>query len=120
MEHLESRPVSVRPVSLKRALRNLIENAVRYGRRARLTVTSEAGATLIQVDDDGAGIPQDRLADVFKPFLRLEDSRSTETGGLGLGLAIAQGIIQSHGGTLTLENRPEGGLRAEARIGSSG
>ncbi len=108
-----------RPIALKRALRNLIENAVRYGKRARIAVIHAPDNLLIEIDDDGPGIPPERLADVFKPFVRLEDSRSSETGGLGLGLAIAQGIIQSHGGRLTLTNRAEGGICAQIHIGST-
>lgn len=118
IEHIEGAPIVGRPVALKRALRNLVENAVRYGKRARLTVKSDGGAVLVQVDDDGPGIPPNRMADVFKPFVRLEDSRSSETGGLGLGLAIAQGIVLSHGGTLTLVNRPGGGVSGQVRIGT--
>jgi len=113
---LESQRFSGRPVALKRALRNLIENAVRYGQRARVSAVGEGGKIFIQVDDDGPGIPPDRLTDIFKPFVRLEQSRNTETGGLGLGLAIAQGIVQSHGGTVTLENLPQGGTRAQIAL----
>lgn len=112
-------PVSVacRPVALKRAVRNLVENAVRYGERARLGVERHGdGAVSITVDDEGPGLPADRMEDAFKPFVRLEDSRSTETGGLGLGLAIARSIVAAHGGELTLANREEGGLRAEIRL----
>lgn len=112
-------PVSVacRPVALKRAVRNLVENAVRYGERARLGVERQGdGAVSITVDDAGPGLPADRMEDAFKPFVRLEDSRSAETGGLGLGLAIARSIVAAHGGALTLVNREEGGLRAEIRL----
>ncbi len=116
---IESHRLSGRPVALRRALRNLIENAVRYGQRARLSVLAEGGSTVIRVDDDGPGIPPDRLGDIFKPFVRLEPSRSTETGGLGLGLAIAQGIVQSHGGRLTVANRPDGGVRAQIEFDRS-
>ena len=114
--HIESHRFSGRPVALKRAVRNLIENAVRYGQRARVSVVGEGRKILIQVDDDGPGIPPDRLTDIFKPFVRLEQSRNTETGGLGLGLAIAQGIVQSHGATVTLENLPQGGTRAQIAL----
>ena len=71
---------------------------------------------MITIDDDGPGIPDDQLEEVFKPFVRLETSRSRETGGAGLGLAIARSIVLAHGGTLTLANRPGGGLRAEIRL----
>ncbi len=105
-----------RPVALKRALRNLVENAVRYGGGARLTMQSSSEALAIVVEDDGPGLPPDRIEDAFQPFVRLEPSRSVETGGIGLGLAIARSIVRAHGGTLTLENRSEGGLRAEIRL----
>ena len=105
-----------RPVALRRALRNLAENAVRYGARARLSVERRPGGAAIVVDDDGHGLPPDRIEDAFKPFVRLEESRGVETGGLGLGLAIARSIVQAHGGTLTLTNRPGGALRAEIAL----
>ena len=105
-----------RPVSLKRALRNLVENAVRYGGSARISVYREGDEAVIDVVDHGPGIPDDRIDDAFKPFVRLEESRNTETGGIGLGLAIALGIVHAHGGTLRLTNRPEGGLCARIRL----
>ena len=106
--------VSCRPLSLKRALRNLIDNAVRYGGNAEMALATEAGQAIITVRDHGPGIPEERLKDVFEPFVRLEESRSEETGGIGLGLSIARSIVHAHGGTLTLANHPDGGL--EARI----
>lgn len=109
-----------RPVSLKRALRNLVENAVRYGGSARISVYREGDEALIDVVDHGPGIPDDRIDDAFKPFVRLEESRNTETGGIGLGLAIALGIVHAHGGTLRLTNRPKGGLCARIRLPVSG
>ena len=109
-----------RPVALKRALRNLVENAVRYGGSARLTLRSSPEALAIVVEDEGPGLPPDRIEDAFQPFVRLEPSRSVETGGIGLGLAIARSIVRAHGGTLTLENRAEGGLRAEIRLPAQG
>lgn len=101
-----------RPLALKRAVRNLVENGVRYGDRARVALEAAAGGVTITVDDDGPGIPRDRLDDVFEPFVRLEGSRSRDTGGVGLGLAIARSIVRGHGGELTLANRSGGGLRA--------
>ena len=74
------------------------------------------GAVEIAVDDKGPGIPERQLQKVFQPFYRLEESRSRETGGVGLGLAIAQSIVQAHGGELTLANRAGGGLRALVRL----
>jgi signal transduction histidine kinase len=109
-------PLACRPVSLKRALRNLIENAVAYGHRARIALEQAAGEVRILIDDDGPGIPESELERVFAPFVRLEESRSRETGGIGLGMAIARSIVRAHGGDITLENRPEGGLRTTVRL----
>jgi signal transduction histidine kinase len=104
------------PAALKRALTNLIGNAVKYGKRARATIRSTPQAVEITVDDEGPGIPKEELARVFQPFHRVEGSRSRETGGIGLGLAIALSIVQAHRGRLTLSNRPEGGLRARVTL----
>ncbi|MCB9948160.1 MAG: HAMP domain-containing protein [Rhodospirillaceae bacterium] len=101
-----------RPVALKRAIRNLVENAVRYGQRARVCLEALPDGPRLTVEDDGPGIPEDRLAEVFEPFVRLEASRSRETGGVGLGLAIARSIVHAHGGDLVLVNRPGGGVAA--------
>jgi signal transduction histidine kinase len=100
------------PAALKRALANLLDNAVKYGKEGRAAIRATPQAIEITIDDKGPGIPQDELARVFEPFYRLEGSRSRETGGIGLGLAIALSVVQVHGGQLTLANRPEGGLRA--------
>jgi signal transduction histidine kinase len=100
------------PGALKRAITNLLDNAVKYGKRARVEIATTAKMIEIAIDDEGPGIPDDELPRVFQPFYRVEDSRSRDTGGTGLGLAIAQSIIQAHGGELTLANRPGGGLRA--------
>ena len=100
------------PAALKRALTNLLDNAVKYGKLARAAIRATPQAIEITIDDEGPGIPEDELARVFQPFYRVEGSRSRETGGIGLGLAIALSVVQAHGGQLTLSNRPEGGLRA--------
>ncbi|GLK78376.1 sensor histidine kinase [Methylopila turkensis] len=100
-----------RPDSLRRAARNLVENAVRYGGRARVSVVQTPQTVEIVVDDDGPGIPAEAMEKVFAPFFRLEESRNRETGGMGLGLAISRTIVRRHGGDVTLTNR-SGGLRA--------
>lgn len=105
-------PVMVRPQALKRAFRNLIDNAVRYGGVAKVTLTQEPGMAVIKIADQGPGLPEDQLESVFEPFVRLEGSRNRDTGGVGLGLAIARTIIQAHGGTIILRNLAEGGLEA--------
>jgi signal transduction histidine kinase len=106
-------PFRCRPTSLRRAVLNLTDNAIRYGERARVTLTSDATTVRILVDDDGPGIPQDKLEEVFEPFTRLETSRNRETGGVGLGLAVARSCARSHGGDVVLTNRSRMGLRAE-------
>nr|WP_243748786.1 ATP-binding protein [Pseudomaricurvus alcaniphilus] len=97
-----------RPVSLKRALRNLIENAVRYGGAADVSLKRQGNSLVVAVRDSGPGIPEAEMEAVFDPFYRLESSRNRETGGMGLGLSIARQIIHSHGGQLTLTNTHPG------------
>ncbi len=111
--------VRIRPNALRRALRNLIENAVRYGgdeAPVRVQAARAGDEFTITIDDKGPGIPEADLERVFDPFFRLERSRSLETGGHGLGLSIARSIIRAHGGEVRLHNRPAGGLCAEIRI----
>jgi len=112
--HEEARPIiRGRTVALRRAIRNIIENAVRYGERASVTVQERPpdNEARIIVDDNGPGLAPHDFERVFEPFVRGESSRSRETGGIGLGLAIARTIFRSHGGDITLENREKGGLR---------
>jgi signal transduction histidine kinase len=109
-------PVTIRPHMLNRALRNLIDNAVRYGDVANVTLTQEPGMVIITIADSGPGLPKDQLEAVFEPFVRLEGSRNRDTGGVGLGLAIARTIVQAHGGTVLLRNRAGGGLDAIVRL----
>ncbi len=104
------------PGALKRAITNLLDNAVKYGKRAQVAIASAGKTIEITIDDDGPGIPEAELPKVFQPFYRVEDSRSRDTGGTGLGLAIAQAIAQAHGGELTLANRTGGGLRATLKL----
>jgi signal transduction histidine kinase len=100
-----------RQIGLKRAFRNVIENAVAYGRRARVSIAHRPGEVAVMIDDDGPGIPDGDMERVFSPFVRLENSRNMDTGGVGLGLAIARSIVRSHGGDIVLQNRTGGGLR---------
>lgn len=104
--------VRLRPNAIRRALRNLVENAERYGDGAVVTARADGNSLAIIVLDDGPGIPTEDLERVFEPFFRLEKSRSRNTGGTGLGLSIARTIARAHGGDIILENRPEGGLSA--------
>jgi signal transduction histidine kinase len=105
-------PFRGRPAALKRALTNLVNNAIYYGRAAHATLTLEDGMASLAIDDEGPGIPVGELDRVFQPFHRVEASRNKETGGMGLGLPIARNIMRAHGGDVTLANRPGGGVRA--------
>jgi signal transduction histidine kinase len=99
-----------RPLDLRRCLGNLIDNAVKYGRDARVCVDRINGAARVRIRDSGPGIPVGELGRVFDPFYRVETSRSRESGGTGLGLTIARNIAEQHGGSIALANHPEGGL----------
>lgn len=103
--HVESVEQMVRPQGMRRALTNLIDNALRYGKAARVDLELTLAYTRIKVTDRGPGIPEDEFEAVFKPFTRLETSRNVATGGVGLGLSIARDIALSHGGDITLENQ---------------
>jgi signal transduction histidine kinase len=106
----------MRPHAMRRALRNVIENAVRYGGSAHVRHGMANGEVFITIDDDGPGIPATELERVFDPFFRPEQSRSLETGGHGLGLSIARTIVRAHGGEISLSNREAGGLRTTITI----
>ena len=106
------RPVMLRPRALRRLLDNLVTNAIRYGKRAMVTVEDLGSDVVIRVRDAGAGIPSQELEKVFEPYYRLETARSQDGGGTGLGLSIARNIAELHGGTLVLQNHPAGGLEA--------
>ncbi len=107
--------VRARSLSLKRALTNLVSNAIAYGGAARVRLAVDGGAS-VTIDDDGPGIPPSELDRVFEPFQRGEGSRNRETGGVGLGLPIARNILRAHGGDVTLANRAGGGARAVATL----
>jgi len=109
-------PCVCRSNEIRRAVRNLIENAARYGGSAHVVLKMEPEFLAINVDDNGPGIPEARLDDVFEPFVRLEASRNVATGGAGLGLTLARSIAREHGGDVILENRRGGGLRAQLRL----
>lgn len=106
----------VQPAALKRALTNLIDNAVKFGGHVEVQVSARGGRIDIQIDDQGPGIPEDMLEKVFEPFVRIEESRNSETGGTGLGLSIAMATLRNHGGDIRLSNRPEGGLTARVSL----
>lgn len=95
----------VRATWMRRALRNLVSNAIRYGDRARITLAREGREAVLRIEDDGPGIPEHEIARMMEPFTRLDASRNSGTGGTGLGLTLARAIADQHGGTLTLTNR---------------
>ena len=104
--------LAVQPNLLRRAVRNLVDNAVAYAGGGRVGLEDAADSVRIVIEDDGPGIPLDRLSDVLEPFRRLEESRNRESGGAGLGLAIADAVARAHGGRIEIANREGGGLRA--------
>ena len=102
--------IDCRPVALRRVLENLVDNAITYGDEASVTLSDSADGIVIDVADRGPGIPPNEYEAVFSPFYRLEGSRNRETGGTGLGLAVARNIVRRHGGDITLQDRAGGGL----------
>jgi signal transduction histidine kinase len=102
---------SGRPIALKRCLTNLIDNAVKYGRKASVSIEEKAEAVNVVIEDEGRGLEPGDVERVFKPFERLERSRNRETGGIGLGLAIARGIARAHFGEIHMYRREEAGMR---------
>lgn len=108
--------ISCKPEALRRAITNLIDNAIKYGETATVSLAAQGGKIGIIVEDEGPGIPSDQLSMVTQPFYRLDGSRNRETGGIGLGLAIASSIAEMHGGSLKLANRAPKGLTAALEI----
>ncbi|MBO6642441.1 MAG: two-component sensor histidine kinase [Altererythrobacter sp.] len=106
----------VQPSLLRRAVRNLVDNALRYGKEAHLSLAEDKGHVVIAIEDEGPGIPAQQIAAMLEPFQRGEGSRNRATGGAGLGLTLARAIVLQHKGELLLRNRPEGGLQAEIRL----
>jgi signal transduction histidine kinase len=112
--------IRARPVALTRAIGNLVDNALRYGGGADIALAAMGDQAVITIKDHGPGIPPERLPHIFDPFVRGDDSRSAETGGAGLGLSIAQSIVQGLGGTITLSNLSPNGLQASVRLPLAG
>jgi signal transduction histidine kinase len=120
IEGRASRPYVAVVSLLKRCLANLVDNAVLYGGRVTVKVEDTPQCLTLRFLDEGPGIPEQELEKVFEPFYRLEQSRSRETGGTGLGLTIARNIAQTHGGDIRLRNRAEGGLEAVLSLPRTG
>jgi signal transduction histidine kinase len=116
IESKEKCRASVRPILLRRALRNLMGNALQYGSKAQITTACDGNQLSIKIEDQGPGLAPEQLTNLFEPFARAENSRNRASGGSGLGLTIARAIARAHGGDVILENRSEGGLRAILRI----
>jgi signal transduction histidine kinase len=112
--------VLMRPRALKRAIVNIVDNAIRYGGRTELSLTRDREEAVIRIADHGPGITVAERENVLRPFYRCEGSRSRDTGGIGLGLSIASDTINAHGGTLALSETPGGGLTVEVRLPASG
>jgi signal transduction histidine kinase len=116
VEQSEKVVIDADSIALRRLLTNLLDNAVKYGSRARCSLSVHDRQAEIDIDDDGPGVPQPELNRVFDPFYRREPSRSRQTGGIGLGLSVARSIARAHGGDVTLVNRPHGGLTARVSL----
>lgn len=112
----KAEPISAYARSLRRALQNLLENAIRYGDEARIEVRDSEHSLRILIRDRGPGIPEELLASVLQPFVRVEESRNSSSGGFGLGLSIAHTVALAHNGSLVLRNHPDGGLEAELML----
>jgi signal transduction histidine kinase len=108
--------VTCRPADVRRAITNLVDNAVKYGDSARVNIIREDERVVIVIDDDGPGIPLPEQERVFAPFYRLEPSRNPGNGGVGLGLSVARTIAREHGEEVTLANRDGGGLGVRVEL----
>ncbi|MCC2689025.1 MAG: two-component sensor histidine kinase [Rhizobiaceae bacterium] len=108
--------VRVRPNAFSRLLANLVGNSLRYAASVNVEANHDGGFLTVTIDDDGPGVPRERREDVFKPFVRLDQARNLDASGTGLGLSIARDVARSHGGDITLDDSPMGGLRAVVRV----
>ncbi|MBZ9810102.1 two-component sensor histidine kinase [Mesorhizobium sp. BR1-1-9] len=108
--------VHVRPNAFARLMSNVIGNAFRYAKTVEVAANHGRGSLVVTIDDDGPGIPAEKREEVFKPFMRLDEARNLDASGTGLGLSIARDIARSHGGDITLDVSPLGGLRAVIKV----
>jgi signal transduction histidine kinase len=108
--------ISCRPAALRRAISNLVENAIKYGKTAFVTLACTGGRAIITIEDEGPGIPRAERERVFDPFYRMETSRNLDTGGVGLGLSVTRSIILEHGGEISLADRKGGGLLVRVEL----
>jgi signal transduction histidine kinase len=109
-----------RPTSMRRAISNLVDNAIKYGGKADVALAAETGRVVITVEDEGPGIPRSEREKVFEPFYRIGNARDPSTGGVGLGLSVTRSIVWEHGGDISLATRKGGGLtvRVDLPIGA--
>jgi len=109
-------------LALRRVIANLVDNALLYGRASHLSIEADSEFVILNVDDEGPGIPPDQREAILEPFVRLEDSRNRRTGGAGLGLAVARSLVEAHNGTITITDAPgsnksaPGGARLTVRL----
>ena len=108
--------ISCRPTAMRRAISNLVDNAIKYGGKADVTLAPEAGRVVITIEDEGPGIPRSEREKVFEPFYRIGSARDPSTGGVGLGLSVTRSIVWEHGGDITLGNRKGGGLSVRVEL----
>jgi two-component system osmolarity sensor histidine kinase EnvZ len=108
--------LKARPLALKRSFENVIQNGLTYGKKVFIKIQKSSNLALITIEDDGPGIPEDQFKNVFKPFFRLDKSRSLNQSGVGLGLAIVEDVIHSHGGNIQLNKSKYNGLQVKISL----
>jgi signal transduction histidine kinase len=108
--------VQAAPLAIRRIFGNLIDNALRHAGAVRLSLVAESGCWRVDVTDNGPGVPADELAQLGRPFARVDPSRNRNTGGAGLGLAIVRALVDAQGGEIEFANRPQGGFVATVRL----
>jgi len=108
--------ISCRPTAIRRAVSNLIDNAVKYGKSAAVSLIPETERVVVLVEDEGPGIPRSEREKVFEPFYKISEARDPEKGGVGLGLSVTRSIVWEHGGDIILGSRKGGGLRVRMEL----
>tara|TARA_B100001123_G_C14837951_1_gene838909 strand:- start:224 stop:727 length:504 start_codon:yes stop_codon:yes gene_type:complete len=108
--------INIRPNSIKRCLANLIDNGLSYGKNVNIITKKTINSVIVMVDDDGPGIPENEYQNVIKPFYKVDQSRGLNKSGVGLGLSIANDIVRSHGGNISLDKSPLKGLRVKISL----
>ena len=114
--NLEEAVLKGRISSLKRCFENVIQNGLTYGKKVYVSLQRSSNRVIVNIEDDGPGIPEDQYKNVFKPFFRLDESRSLNLSGVGLGMAIVEDIINSHGGNIQLGKSEHKGLQVKISL----